>query len=279
MKKIFLMLAALASLAVSAQKNEVKLLIRSDDIGSFHAANIACIDAYKNGIGYSTEIMACCSWFPEAVQMLNENPGLDVGVHLMITSEWETCKWMPLTKAPSITDENGYFYPFIWPIEGRPGIAIREHNWKLEEIEAEFRAQIELVKKHLPHVSHASAHMGCDNWDPEVTNMVARLMKEYGIFIDMPEEVKPFPQFQKEGMTDQQRIDAFAKAIENLKPGTYRFIEHPGLDVAEMEVSTSPGKGETAKQRQLVTDMFTSPKVKEAVKKNNVKLINHKDLK
>jgi len=279
MKKIFLIMAALASLAVSAQKDEVRLLVRSDDIGSFHAANIACIEAYKNGIAYSTEIMACCPWFPEAVQMLNENPGLDVGVHLMITSEWETCKWKPLTKAPSITDENGYFYPFIWPIEGRPGIAIREHDWKLEEIEAEFHAQIELVKKHLPHVSHASAHMGCDNWDSEVANMVGRLMKEYGLIINLPEEVKPFPQFQEEGMSNEQVINAFAKAIENLNPGTYLFIEHPGLDVAEMEVSTSPGKGETAKQRQLVTDMFTSSKVKEAVKKNNVKLINHKDLK
>ena len=277
MKKAILILSTFICVALSAQ-NEVRLLVQADDIGSFHAANIACIDAYKNGISYSTEVMVCCSWFPEAARMLNENPGLDVGVHLMITSEWVTCKWAPLTKAPSITDENGHFYPFIWPIEGRPGIAIREHDWKLEEIEAEFRAQIEMAKRYIPHISHASTHMGCANWDPEVAAMTARLMKEYGLTMGVPDYVKPFPKFQEKGMSDKQRIDAFAKAIETLAPGTYYYVEHPGLNVPEMEVSTSPGKSEVAKERQLVTDMFISPKVKKAVAKNNVKLINHKDL-
>ena len=40
------------------------------------------------------------------IKMLKENPGLDVGLHLVITSEWENVKWRPLTHCPSLTDEN-----------------------------------------------------------------------------------------------------------------------------------------------------------------------------
>ena len=49
------------------------------------------------------------------IKMLKENPGLDVGLHLVITSEWENVKWRPLTHCPSLTDENGYFYPMMSP--------------------------------------------------------------------------------------------------------------------------------------------------------------------
>ncbi len=59
----------------------------------------------------SVEIMPVCPWFPEAVKLLNENPGLDVGIHLALTSEWENYKWGPVTHAPNLVDENGYFSP------------------------------------------------------------------------------------------------------------------------------------------------------------------------
>ncbi len=47
--------------------------------------------------------------------MLKENPGLDVGLHLVIAGEWENVKWRPLTHCPSLTDENGYFFPMMFP--------------------------------------------------------------------------------------------------------------------------------------------------------------------
>ncbi|MDD6209855.1 MAG: ChbG/HpnK family deacetylase [Bacteroidales bacterium] len=279
MKKYLFALMALCYFTLQAQ-NEVRLLVRGDDIGSFHAANLACIDSYKNGVMRSVEIMACCPWFPEAVRMLNENPGLDVGVHLMITSEWSGCKWRPLTSAPSLVDTDGNFYPFIWPIQGQPGIAIQDHDWKLDEIEKEFRAQIELVKKYLPRTSHISTHMGCANWNPEVEAMTKRIAKEYGLDVETGNaDIKRFPKFEQPGMNNKQRIDAFAKAIENLEPGTYIYVEHPAYNTPEMKGVNHVGNYDVAEARQLVADMFQSPKVKKAVEKRNVKLISYSDLK
>jgi len=120
----------------AALDGSIRLIVRGDDIGSSHAANVACIRSYKKGIMTSVEVMVPCGWFPEAVKMLNENPRLDVGVHVVLTSEWENIKWRPLTKAPSLTDADGYFYPTIWQRKNAPaGSALREANWKIEEIE------------------------------------------------------------------------------------------------------------------------------------------------
>ena len=69
---------------VSAQKSkDIRLLVRGDDIGSFASANQACIDVCTKGIVRSLEVMVPCAWFSEAVQLLNENPSIDVGVHLI----------------------------------------------------------------------------------------------------------------------------------------------------------------------------------------------------
>ena len=143
------------------QDKGIYLIVRGDDIGSSHAANIACIRSYKEGIMRTVELMVPCGWFPEAVKLLNENPGLDVGVHITLTSEWENVKWRPLTHVPSLTDVDGYFFPQIWQRKDfPPGTALKEANWKIEEIEKEMRAQIELAKRKVPHVSHLTCHMG-----------------------------------------------------------------------------------------------------------------------
>ncbi len=144
---VMLIIISVFSLEAQSGK-EINLLIRGDDIGSSHTSNVACIESYKNGIMRSVELMVPGPWFPEAVRLLNENPGLDVGVHLVVTSEWNDIKWRPLTCCPSLVDKDGYFYPMIWQRPDFPaGTALNDAPWKIEEIEKEFRAQIETGKE------------------------------------------------------------------------------------------------------------------------------------
>ena len=80
---------------------------------------------------------------------------------------------------PSLTDADGYFYPTLWRRQGAPaGTALREAKWTIEDVEKEMRAQIELAKRKVPHVSHMSCHMGCSGWDPKVQALWKRLAKE-----------------------------------------------------------------------------------------------------
>ena len=218
----------MAGLSVQAQD----LVIRIDDMGAFHSVNNASIDTYRNGIATSVEVLAVGGWFPEAVKMLKENPGLDVGIHLALTSEWENVKWRPLTHCPSLVDENGYFFPMLAPNPAYPGQSVFENMEKfdIKEIEQEFRAQIELALKNIPNITHLSGHMMSTGFSKEVNEMVKRLSAEYGLpSIDRMDSGKEYG-FEYIGYdgpkaTAQEKIASFIKALEKTEPGkTYVCI-------------------------------------------------------
>src|SRR5664280_1858092 len=146
----------------SAQQKITRLIVRGDDMGFTHSGNEALIKAYKNGIETSIEVIVASPWFPEAVKLLQQNPGVDVGIHLALTSEWENIKWRPVSDCASLKDSSGYFFPMVYPNKNYPGQSIKENHWKIEDIEKEFRAQIELALKKIPRISHVSGHMGCE---------------------------------------------------------------------------------------------------------------------
>ena len=75
MKK-FLFTVGLPFLFIAAfsQENQIKLIIRGDDMGYSHSGNEALIKCYKEGIEKSIEIIVPSPWFPEAVKLLKENP-------------------------------------------------------------------------------------------------------------------------------------------------------------------------------------------------------------
>lgn len=258
----------------------IRLIVRGDDIGSTHAANLACIQSYREGIVRSVELMVPCPWFPEAVRLLNENPGLDVGIHLVLTSEWENLKWRPLTPAPSLVDPDGYFLPMVWPNpELPPKSSLKESAWKLAEVEAELRAQIETAIRHLPRISHLSAHMGFTSLDPSLAALVKQLAREYRLDTESGSQpLKRFPGWGK-ARTAEERIAQFVKHLEGLEPGTYLFVEHPGLDVPEMQAIGHKGYEDVAADRAAVTRVFTSPEVKATIRKKGIRLMGYHELK
>ena len=272
--------AGLVFSAAGQKDDEIRLIVRGDDIGSFHAANIGCIKAYTDGVERSTEVMVPCPWFPEAAEMLNEHPGLDVGVHLLVTSEWSEMKWRPITGESSISDKNGYFYPMVWPSDNYPPqMTFRESGYRLWDVERELRAQIEVALKNIKNVTHVSTHMGFSSADPAIEKLVERLAKEYNLDI-RPEEygVQRMPMVKSKSDSYEDRAEAFAQSIMNLKSGTYLTVEHPAMDYKEMETIGHKGNSNVGKQRQGVTYVFTSDVVKEAIKKKGVKLISYGDL-
>lgn len=276
---------AVMALPVSAQSGKSpELVIRVDDLGAFHSVNRACIDTYRNGIATSVEVMPVAAWFPEAVRLLRENPGLDVGLHLTITSEWENAKWRPLTHCPSLTDANGYFYPMMFPHSAYPGQAILENKWVLAEIEQEFRAQIECGLKQIPQISHLSGHMLSTGFNKEVNEMVLRLAREYNLpSIDRVDATNKydFAYINYEGpkRTSAEKEATFLKALDKLEPGKrYLFLNHPACDDDEMKPIFHVGYEDVAMDRQGVTDLLTSPRVKRAIADKGIRLVSINEL-
>lgn len=267
------------TVSVWGQDASPQLVIRIDDMGAFHSVNEACVETYRSGVARSVEVMPVAAWFPEAVKMLKDNPGLDVGLHLTLTSEWENVKWRPLTDCPTLTDENGYFYPMISPNPNYPGQALTEHEWDIREIEQEFRAQIEVALQNIPQLSHLTGHMASTAFCKEVNELTLRLAKEYDLAcIDRMDSDKEYD-FQYVGYTGpsktfQEKENSFLATLEKLEPGKrYLFLDHPALDNDEMQMVFHIGYENVAADRQGVTDLLTSPRVKQAIEERGIRLL------
>lgn len=256
-----------------------QLLVRADDLGSFHAANKACIESYTDGIVRSVEVMVVTPWFPEAVKMLKQNPGLDVGLHLTFTSEWENVKWRPITNCPGLTDSDGYFLPMMSPNKNYPGLAVKENAWKLDEVVNEARAQIELALKHLPQLTHISGHMGSTGFTPEVRKALTALADEYHlVLVDRAATGYQFLTYEGTHATVAEKEAAFLKTLEKVQSGgRYMFLDHPGRNNEEMESVGHIGYEDVAADRQGVTELFTSPKVKQVLQERNIELVSYNE--
>lgn len=265
--------------AMAAQGDKaIHLVVRADDIGSCHTANLACIQSYREGIARSVEVMTVCPWFNEAVRMLRENPGFDVGVHLTLTSEWENYKWGPLTQSPSLVDEQGHFFPTTSQrSDFPPGTGFLQAKWRIEEVEKELRAQIELAKKAIPQVSHLSSHMGTPTCTPELRELVAKLAKEYRLPIETP-GAKYLRWAADAKASAEQREAALVKALEEIGPGAWIVVEHPGADTSEMQGIGHQGYWEVASHRDGVAKSFTSDKVKEVIQRRGIQLVSYRDM-
>lgn len=276
---IFILLLSI-SLLTRAQTAPPRLIIRGDDMGFSHSGNLALIKTFKEGIAKSIEVIVPSPWFPEAVKLLEANPGIDAGIHLALSSEWENIKWRPVSFCPSLTDSDGYFHPMIRPNPNYPGNSLSESQWKIDEIEQEFRAQIELALKKIPRISHISSHMGCTDLTPEIRAVAKKLAKEYNIDIDLADYQVNYAGFDGPHRTLEEKRKSFAGMLNKLQPGkTYMFLEHPGLNDAELQAIYHIGYENVAEDRQGVTDLWTDAAIKALIRKKNIQLISYKDLK
>ncbi|MBX2953836.1 MAG: serine hydrolase [Leadbetterella sp.] len=265
-----------------SQDSSPRLIMRGDDMGYSHSGNLALLKSSLQGIQTSIEVIAPAPWFPEAVKMLQENPGIDVGLHFALTSEWDNVKWRPLTEAKSLRNADGYFYSMIQKNSYYPGQAIMDHGFELRDIEMELRAQIELLKKYVPRVSHISGHMGCTLFTPEVKALVRKVAAEYGLPVVDSDAVKDFGieyiWIDSRNKSTEERIDAFIRQLDKLENHkTYVFLEHPGLDNEELRAIHHIGYENVAQDRQAVTDLFTSEKVKMAIYRKGIRLVSYRE--
>jgi chitin disaccharide deacetylase len=257
----------------------IRLIVKGDDMGAAHGINVATIDAYKHGILTTTNVIVPGPWFPEAARLLKENPDLDVGVHLALTSEWENIKWRPLTHAPSLTDADGYFFPIVNPRPAFPAKrSIKESPWKLDEIERELRAQLTAAKRHLPQATYTWNHMGFTSVAPEVEQLVARLSKEYGLVVPAHLGIQPIGRVYESKDSGAAKAEKLAAKLETLGPGLWLHIDHAATDDPEMRAVGHPGYEWVAADRSAVLEAWTSPRVREVITRRGIKLTSYRDL-
>jgi predicted glycoside hydrolase/deacetylase ChbG (UPF0249 family) len=154
-----------------------QVVVHHDDLGASWSANVAFIELCERGVVSCGSVMVPCPWFPHMAQLARENPGLDIGVHLTLTAEFDRMRWRPMTGVADngMCDAEGYFPRRVADTRRADPLAV----------ERELRAQVDAALEAGIDVTHLDAHMGTV-WLPEFVEIYERLGADYRLPIFLP---------------------------------------------------------------------------------------------
>ena len=256
-------------------EGKTKVLIRCDDTGMCHSANMAVKRLIHAGIPFSTSVMFTCPWIQEAVDILKAHPDVGVGIHLTLNAEWKHYKWGPIlgqSAVPTLVDVNGYFF------KSEADFAARKP--KLAEVEKELRAQIERALNTGLRIDYIDNHMGTASSTPELRALMEKLAKEYGLGIS-----RYFSEVAKTiwAVEPKDKLSKLLDILKKLEPDKINLIViHLGLENPEMDALIDMNNPDdpfrVSKHRQAELRALLSKKFLKAVKKYNIELITYRDI-
>lgn len=262
-------------------KDAKLLILHADDLGAAHSVNAASFDALDKGAISSASVMIPTPWISEVAEYARAHPDADLGIHLTITSEWDTYRWgsvLSKEKVPSLLDSAGTL--------ARDGDVV-EKSAKRSEIESELRAQLDRARTLGIRATHADSHMAVLFMNDDLFGIYARVARDNRIpFMTqtrdprlLPGEaavdtiIQAFPE-----ITPDKWKQFYLDAIAKLKSGVSEIIVHLGHDDAELKAVMVNHEPWGAAWRQRDYDVVMSPEFKKALKDNNVILVRWKDV-
>ena len=209
-----------------------KLIINADDFGYSRAVTYGILDSYKIGILTSTTMMMNTPATEHAAEIAKENPGLGIGVHLVLTFG------RPLLDThKTIIDENGNFKKLSF---------YENNNFEidLDEVYKEWKAQIEKYLSYGLIPTHLDSHHHINSFG-ELYTVYLRLAEEYNLPVrnnfsnlkNINSNVKTTDLFHMEYKEALEDINSIAAIFE--KYDSVEVMTHPSyLDKFIMENSS-----------------------------------------
>ena len=136
------------------------VIFHVDDAGMSYDSDQGVAQALAGGVATSTSVMMPCPWVPHLAAYLRDHPQMDAGLHLTLTSEWDSYRWGPLVgrlAAPGLVDPQGYLWQRTEDVLNHATV---------EEFEKEIRAQIEKAQAVGIVPTHLDSHMGTCFYEP-----------------------------------------------------------------------------------------------------------------
>ncbi len=254
-----------------------RLLVTSDDFGMCHAVNAGITRAMLHGIVRATNFLVPCPWFSEALALAREH-ALPVGVHLCLTCDWDRLKWGPVTREPSLCDEQGHLFQSFEPLLAQAND---------EELLRELLAQVERVRSLGFRPSHLDSHMlGSDMsgaGDLRVKAVIAEVARQTDLeYSYETNEHGTLRHFDAEVGLSGRDLQQVWRELEALPAGgTYHLIGHAAEASPELEAVCSPehpSRPWAAEYRLADSAFFTSASVKARLTELGFELVSHAEL-
>lgn len=260
------------------------LIINCDDFGLCPATNMAVIKAYNEGIATSATMMMPTPGIDEAIAYLKSHPKFEVGVHLCVNNEYEKYHWATVLspkEVPSLLGPDGW--------QWRDAKLFSKHA-RGEEIEKEFRAQIQKALNAGIRITHLDHHMMSHYHmlgllRSEHLECMLKLGKEYDLPIRRPWDAKGKKLAESMGILCSQRLISwdgrlplekklriFSKSLGTLQPGINELFLHPSYaDDLVRDIMDE----ENAFGRESDLRFLLSPEAKEIIEESDVQLIGY----
>ncbi len=273
------------------------IMLHADDIGMSPEGNEAAKKQLVDGVIQSAAVMIPCPNAKEFILWAKNNPKMDVGLHLTLTSEWKTYRWGPVTpndEVPGLLDEDKKMWHSV--------LQVVQHASAIE-VEKEIRAQIEqsIAWGHRP--DHIDTHMGTLFGDPSYVKAYMKVAQEYGIPANIIDISKPkvLAEFRNQGypMTDEvvqmtqeytlpqldyftsapkaktyeEKITGFKELIKGLDPGLTEIIFHPSVLTENLKTITGSWQ-----QRSWEAQMFSDPDLIQFFKDEGIIFTNRQEI-
>lgn len=267
--------------------NSRLLIIHADDYGMAHSVNRAISLALENGWVTSASVMVPCPWFPEVVTWARKHRSADLGLHLVLDSEWSGFRWgpvAPVDKVASLLDQDGYFF-------NDPSLFA---HVKMSEVDTELRAQIDKAQAAGLHISHLDSHMIALTSTRHLFDVYQRVGHDYNLPIAlvkngsyrMPQGVNPPADAlaldsvitMDPGVSKRDWFAWYKKHLAPLKPGIYQLIVHLSYDDDEFRGATFDHPDWGAAWRQQDLDMVRSAEFRNFIRDQHFTLVNWKQL-
>ena len=261
------------------------LILHADDIGVAHSENAASFDALLKGGVNSASIMMPTPWVTEVAAFSKANPNADLGLHLVMTSEWETFRWgglAPNDKTPSLHDPDGTMPRQVQTVATRA---------KLDEVERELRAQIDRAYAIGLKPTHVDSHMGALFSSPGLFATYVKVARSYKLpflaalgapnptgSVLQPSDIFPDTVIFADNVPKERWNQFYLDLVKNLKPGLTEILFHLGYDDAELRAVTVNHDAYGSAWRQRDIDLVSSAEWKQALKDNKVVLVTWRDI-
>ncbi|MCX4907866.1 polysaccharide deacetylase family protein [Streptomyces sp. NBC_00878] len=254
------------------------LVVNCDDFGMHHGINAAVVQAIESGIAGSCSLMVPCPGAGEAMRLLRERPDVAFGVHLALVCEAGVRGgWGPVaTKADvaSLLDEEGELY-----VPGRSAELIERA--RIEDVEAEFRAQIEAVVDAGLELAHLDWHCLLDGGRGDIFELTLALAAEYGLAVRVWGEagrrrVRGLPVVDHEfldsfSLSLDGKAERYARLLRELPVGLSEWAVHPGLGDAESRAVEPEGW----RVRRSDYEFLVSAEARELVRAEGIFVIDY----
>jgi chitin disaccharide deacetylase len=150
-----------------------RVIVSADDFGLSEAVNEGIERAYRDGCLEAASLMVAAPAAADAVRIARANPGLRVGLHLVVI---EGPAILPPARIPDLVDASGQFPSDQLGL----GIAYFFRPAARRQLAAEIRAQFAVFADTGLALDHANAHKHM-HLHPTVGAMMLRIGREFGL--------------------------------------------------------------------------------------------------